>query len=244
MIDTHCHIDLYSNPIEIANECEANGIITIGMTNLPSHFEIGYKHLQSYTKVRLALGMHPLHSEAYQTEFPCFLRNISNTSYIGEIGLDFSREGIVFKDKQILVFNKILKAIKDTPKVLSLHSRKAEKEVLETLIEHTVKSAVFHWYSGPLGLIREIIEAGYYFSLNPAMIGSKNGQAIIGKLTKECVLTESDGPFIRHKGRIVKPEDVSLVISYLSNLWQLPEKNVQDIIHNNFRNLISNLKKT
>jgi len=60
MIDTHCHIDIYNDPMAIALECERNGVVTIAMTNLPSHFEMGYSHLKNLSKVRLALGMHPL----------------------------------------------------------------------------------------------------------------------------------------------------------------------------------------
>src|SRR5437773_7605791 len=93
MIDTHCHIDQYPNPILIANECEKKGIITIGMTNLPSHFEIGYRHLLNFKKVRLALGMHPLLAPYETIEFSKFESNLHRTSYIGEVGLDGSKEG-------------------------------------------------------------------------------------------------------------------------------------------------------
>ena len=92
IIDTHCHIDMYENPLEVALECEQKGVITIGMTNLPSHFELGRPHLLAFKKVRLALGLHPLYAESHKKELPIFLRNISKTSYIGEIGLDFSKD--------------------------------------------------------------------------------------------------------------------------------------------------------
>lgn len=54
---------------------------------------------------------------------------------------------------------------------------------------------IFHWYSGAVGLISDIIEQGYYFSINEAMTLSKNGQAIIEKIPKERILTESDAPY-------------------------------------------------
>ena len=243
MIDTHCHIDLYDNPIEIANESEELGIITIGMTNLPSHFEMGYKHLHSYRKVRLALGLHPLYADLHKSEFPCFLKNVDNTSYIGEIGLDFSKEGITSKEIQIATFEKILKALKGKKKVLSIHSRKAEKEVFQFLINYDIKSAIFHWYSGPLSLIKQITDAGFYLSINPAMIKSKSGQAVIAKIPIQFILTESDGPFIKNNGKPIKPHDVSLVTHYLSKFWQLPEKAVQERIDINFKQLIDNIKK-
>lgn len=242
MIDTHCHIDLYSDPLRIANECERLGIVTIGMTNLPSYFEMGYIHLLSFKKVRLALGMHPLYAEYHKREFPKFLQNISKTSFIGEIGLDFSKEGIPTKEIQLDSFKKILSELNGKKKLLSLHSRKAEKEVLNYLIEYDIKSAIFHWYSGPLSLIDEIVKAGYYFSINPAMIKSKSGQDIIRKIPIDRTLTESDGPFIKYKGKPIKPSNMKVVEDYLAILHKSSYSDIVEIINQNFKRLISNIR--
>lgn len=206
MIDTHCHIDLYDDPIQIIKECEHLGLMTIGMTNLPSHFKIGYKHLTNYKKVRLALGMHPLYADSHKKEIDLFIECLNKTSYIGEIGLDFSKEGVETKELQIETFKTILKLLKGKDKILSIHSRKAESEVLNFLVEYDIQSAIFHWYSGPIKLIDEIIKAGYFFSINPAMIKSKSGQEIIRRIPLTKVLTESDGPFIQHNGKSIKPQ--------------------------------------
>ncbi len=242
MIDTHCHIDLYKDPIQILKECESESIVTIGMTNLPSHFEMGYPHLLPFKKIRLALGMHPLYAEHHASEFNGFIKNLSRTSYIGEIGLDFSRDGITTKEIQVESFRKILKELKDKKKILSLHSRKAEKEVLNLLIENNIRNAIFHWYSGPLFLIEDILKAGYYFSVNPAMIRSKLGQVIIKKIAPTHVLTESDGPFIEIDRRPIKPSDVSKVIKYLSTIWNLSLFETENVIQANFMALIKGIK--
>ncbi len=243
MIDTHCHIDLYKNPLQVIHECESLGIITIGMTNLPSHFEIGYRHVLPFKKVRLALGMHPLYAKYHKNEFNQFIKSLSKTSYIGEIGLDFSREGFSTKEIQIESFVKILNEIKGKNKILSLHSRRAEKEVLEYLLEYNIKSAIFHWYSGSLSLIDKIAEAGYYFSINSAMIESEHGQKIIKKIPIENLLTETDGPFILSKNnQPIKPCDLGNVYDYLAQLHHLKREDIGNIIKENFLKLISILK--
>lgn len=242
MIDTHCHIDLYKNPLQIVKECEKAGIITIGMTNLPSHFEMGYSHLLPFKKVRLALGMHPMYAMQHAIEFSGFIKNLSLTSYIGEIGLDFSKEGIATKETQLESFQKILKELKQKNKILSLHSRGAEKEVLSLLSENEIKNAIFHWYSGPLGLIDEIIKAGYYFSINPAMIKSKSGQEIIKRIPQEYILTETDGPFVESNGRQLRPIDIILVQEYLAILNNCTVKDINDIIDNNFKKLLDSIR--
>lgn len=242
IIDTHCHIDLYNNPEKILKESEIQGISVISMTNLPSHFELGYPHFGLAKKVRLALGMHPLMAKFHKREFGLFLNNLSKTSYIGEVGLDFSKEGISTKEIQLDTFSKVLKAISGQKKLLSIHSRNAENNVLELLIEYNIKCAIFHWYSGPLNLIDKIIEAGYYFSINPAMIRSEKGKKIISKIPLLRILTESDGPFIQIDNRQIESKDIKLVYQYLSSVLQKTEVEIDLLINSNFKKLLEGLK--
>jgi TatD DNase family protein len=242
MIDTHCHIDLYPNPKQIADECERLGIITIGVTNMPSHFELGYKHLVGYKKVRLALGMHPLCLDAHAEELKLFVKNIDKTSYIGEIGLDFSKEGISTKELQLAVFKKIISLISGKEKIISLHSRKAEKETFQVLITNDIKQATFHWYSGPLSLIDDIAKRGYMFSVNSAMTKSKSGQDIIARIPRTHVLTESDGPFIETNGKPTRPTDIIITLDYLANVWKVSTSVAEEIIYGNFKRQIITLK--
>lgn len=48
IIDTHCHIDMLESPEFYLIEKENSGDITLGMTNLPSHFALGFPHFKSY----------------------------------------------------------------------------------------------------------------------------------------------------------------------------------------------------
>lgn len=245
IIDTHCHIDMYPNPIHVLNECEKRGVTVISMTSLPSHFELGYNHFIDKKKVRQALGFHPLIMKNYDTtEILKFEKLINKTSYIGEIGLDFSREGINTKDLQIQVFTKILSIIKNSPsrKILSLHSRGAEKEVLNYLIENKIKYAIFHWYSGNIGVIDNILTAGYYFSINTSMIKSKKGIDIISRIPLNKILIESDGPYIDNKGKPIYPYDLIEVYNYLAKKNNITLDETIGLIKNNFFGLLSCIK--
>lgn len=195
IIDTHCHFDMMPNPEGYISAKEKAGDIVIGMTNLPSHFKMGQSHLIGYKHIRLALGLHPLLAAENRKELTLFKRLVDQTSYIGEIGLDFSREGIATKNEQISVLREVLATIKGKKKIVSVHSRNAEKELLDMLCEFEIKNVIFHWYSGPVDLIPSIIERGFYFSINESMCRSKNGQSIIGKIPREIILTETDAPY-------------------------------------------------
>lgn len=195
IIDTHCHFDMMPNPEAYINEREKAGEIVIGMTNLPSHFAMGASHVRQYKHIRLALGLHPLLAAENKNEVNAFKRYIEKTSYIGEIGLDFSKEGFSTKDSQIDILRELLTAIRDKRKIVSVHSRRAEKELLALLCEYEISNVIFHWYSGPVNLIPAILERGYYFSVNEAMCYSQKGRQIIDAIPRDRLLTETDAPY-------------------------------------------------
>jgi TatD DNase family protein len=235
MIDVHCHFDMAKNPEKYILDNEKRKIITIGMTNLPSHFQMGINHVRRYKYSRLALGLHPLRAKEHAKEYPKFSQYINETSYIGEVGLDFSREGFATKEIQIRSFELVLDCIKEKRKILSLHSRRAEKETLEMLLEKKIKNAIFHWYSGPLSELKNIVNSGFFFSINSAMIISENGKRIISEIPEELVLTETDYPFIENSS-------ISYVYNYLSGLWNTSEYEVERTIGENFNRLLMKIK--
>ena len=195
IIDTHCHYDMIESPEDYIKNVESTGDVVIGMTNLPSHFDMGFEHVCKYKKVRLALGFHPQLANEHEEELALFAKYIERTSYIGEIGLDFSSRFVSTKEVQIDCLKYILRELQGKNKLISVHSRRAEKELLSLLKEYEIKNVIFHWYSGTLSLIEEIVAEGYYFSINEAMTLSTSGKRIIERIPEDRILTESDAPF-------------------------------------------------
>jgi len=241
MIDVHCHIDQFKKPPVIAREAEGAGVITIAVTSLPEHFKLGYPHLTNYKYIRLALGFHPMLAGKNMFDENLFRSLAAKTSYIGEVGLDFSEKDTSRRQSQIDVLDKIFKIVNDRPRFISLHSRKAEKSLFDILINHKIKKAVFHWYSGPLNLIDKLVSAGHFFSINPAMIKSKNGQKIIERIPANRILTESDGPYVTIKGNPAEPKDVRLVIEHLKIIWNKSFEEIDKIVQGNFNAIIGDL---
>lgn len=235
MIDVHCHFDMAQNPEKYISDNEKRQIITIGMTNLPSHFQMGVNHVRRYKYIRLALGLHPLRAKEHAKEYSKFRQYVDETSYIGEVGLDFSREGFSTKEIQIKSFEFVLDCIRTKNKILSLHSRRAEKETLEMLTEKGIENAIFHWYSGSLSVLRNVANSGFFFSINSAMIQSDNGKKIIAEIPKELILTETDFPYIDNS-------NIADVHMYLSNLWNISIENVELIIDSNLNRIIQRIR--
>ena len=227
ILDTHCHFDMMPNPEAYISAKEKAGDIVIGMTNLPSHFKMGFPHVKRYKHIRLALGLHPLLASENKNEFPLFNCLLDQTSYIGEIGLDFSKEGLSTMEDQIYVLRKLLEKLEGRKKIISVHSRKAEKELFDLLCEYNINNVIFHWYSGPIDLIPSIISKGYYFSINEAMTISKNGRTIIKEIPRSRILTESDAPF--NNKADIKEAQINMQIT-------------ENEVKNNFMELLSKIK--
>ena len=241
LIDSHCHLDLYKNPLSLAKKIGRIYGYAICMTNLPSKFQAIQYTLKSYKNIRFALGLHPQEIAKHtKHEFELFSKLLDTTSYIGEIGLDFSPNWIHTAEKQIRSLEKILNMLRNKQKLISLHSRNAERYVLDLLIEKKIKAAVFHWYSGSNKILDSILQEGFFISVNPSMIKSKRGRSIISRIPKERILTETDGPFISTNNRPIEPLDIIPVLEFLSLQWNISNDNVKCRIFNNFKNLLMN----
>ncbi len=101
MLDAHCHLDRYPEPQRVASQAQRRGVFVIAVTQLPSHFRSGLPHSRRFERVRLALGLHPLAADAHPGERTLFSALIGQTSYVGEVGLDFSPEGKRTREVQV-----------------------------------------------------------------------------------------------------------------------------------------------
>jgi TatD DNase family protein len=244
MLDAHCHLDLYPDPSQTALNAESAGVFVICVTNLPSAFLTAQPHVKRFKTVRLALGLHPLNAALHtDEELSQFTNLVSKTSFIGEIGLDFSREGQKTKEQQLISFRFALRSLQKQPKFVTIHSRQAEATVLEVVREEYPHPVVFHWYSGTLKHLDIAVGDGHFFSINPAMIRSDKGKNTIARIPREKILTESDGPFINMRSRTIEPSDVITVEAALGEIWKTDPLAARRIVRSNFQTLIEPLKK-
>ncbi len=237
MIDTHCHINFFENAGDIALNCEKRKVHTIYVTTLPSQFKETYKYVEPLKYVNASLGFHCLESKYdLEKEKKIFLSYLHKTDYIGEIGLDFSKRAIKSKEEQIELFQFVLESTSGKDKIFNLHSSNAEDKVFDLLVKYDVKKAIFHWYSGKIGTLNQIIKYGFYISVNESMCKSIKGQNIISKVPKELILVETDAPFIKD----VIPYKNFFVYEYLADVWNLSYEKVLKQVLRNFNELKSN----
>jgi TatD DNase family protein len=234
LIDSHVHIDFYSNPNIIAEDYEKKKIYTLFVTNLPEIFDRHYERFSSYKYIRLCLGYHPQLASEYDLNRKLFEKLVNTTKYIGEVGLDFQGENLYSIKSQINNFEFITNPTFNKGRIYTIHSRKAEDEVLEILKSNHVKHAIFHWYSGKLSTLNKIVEEGYYFSVNYRMLHSNKGQEIIKRIPLDRLLFETDGPFIRFNKKICTPDNIVTIYKEFNDL--IP--NFKEIVFKNFKRIL------
>lgn len=234
MIDAHCHVDMFRDPSAAARAIERGRIDTVAVTNLPSHYELGKPHVADFQYVHLALGLHPLYAKHHADELPLFDELAEDTAFIGEVGMDFSREGTATRDLQTASFERVLTRIAGKRRFVTLHSRGAEKDVLAALKRYAMYPVVFHWYSGTQATLEEIAADGHFFSVNTAMVGSDRGKRLVALIPRHRLLTESDGPHIKFGGKAASPRDMGNVEEAVAQIWEVPSVEVAAQVANNF----------
>jgi TatD DNase family protein len=239
LIDTHCHLDRYSHPDRIAREAERAGVLIVAMTNLPSHFQQGRTPAARLKNVRLSLGLHPMLAPHSEVELRLFSEMLATTTFIGEVGLDFTKEGMKTADAQRVAFEFVLKQIRGKGKILSIHSRKAERAVLEALMKYDTRSAIFHWFTGESSVLEKVVTGGYFVSINGSMLDNEKGRSQIRDLPRSQALFETDGPFGKLASKPARPKDIPIVAQRLAELWKVSSSDVVHQVSENFRRLLS-----
>lgn len=237
--DTHFHLDLMPNPIEVVKQIEKSEVYTIAVTNSPEVFFYTENITKGNKYIRPALGLHPELVGQRFKEIKKFIELIEKTKYIGEIGLDnFNKSPSDYK-KQKEVFEKIVTTCSDyRDKILTIHSRRAENDLLDILGDDFPGKVILHWYSGSIKNLERAISRGYYISVNYQMTKSKNGQKIINCIPNHQILLESDGPFISKETKKFTPLMVNIILDNLCVLKKSINDELKRIVLQNFYDLV------
>lgn len=238
MIDFHCHVDLFPDPHEISRECRKRKLNVLSVTTTPSAWA-GTATLGGGT-ILTALGLHPQLAHERISELSLFDRLLPDCPFVGEIGLDGAPEFKVHWQDQVDAFRHMLEACERVGgRIMSIHSRHASSSVLDLLELHPSSGTpIIHWFSGPLRELDRAISLGCWFSVGPAMLRSKRGMELARRMPRARVLTESDGPFARIRGRPVLPWDVRIAVDVLAKCWGTDTAFVEQSLEENLSRLL------
>lgn len=241
--DFHCHVDLFKNPQELIATCIRNQIVTVAVTTTPRAWIQNQRWTHGTKFVIPALGLHPELAGDHHQEVTLVEQYIKNCRLIGEIGLDGSLQHRKNWQLQVTVFRRILSAAQHLGRrILSVHSRKAESDVLECLESETTPDRVLpilHWFSGTVSNGMKAASLGCYFSFNSKSLETINGLNLLKSLPEDRLLTETDGPFTcigRHRS---KPHDVLHTAKYMASARGVPISHMKQVLRSNAAHVMS-----
>jgi TatD DNase family protein len=241
--DFHCHVDLDRDPPALIARCEKERIVTLTVTTTPKAWRQNCEWTKQSQYVLPALGLHPELVATRHSEFELFKAALNETRFIGEVGIDGSGEHRKSLRLQQEIFGSILSSAQRVGgRVVTIHSRWAASEVLESIAKHTTNDRVLcilHWFSGSSSLAKRAADLGCYFSVNGAMLESERGRVLIESLPTNRLLTETDSPFTDIGTRPSAPWDVIPTTGRLASIrGMLPEK-MSDILSSNARTVLA-----
>ena len=252
MIDSHCHLDhepLFKNLDEILKRSKEVGIeklLTI-CTTLDSFNKI--KQLVKKDDIIYGTyGIHPHEAKNDKVTSSQIIDEINKNEKIigiGETGLDFYYNFSDEKD-QIKSFEEHIKASIKLNIPLIIHSRSAEKQMLEIFNEyknHDLK-ILMHCFTGSKKFAEDLSDLNAYFSAS-GIITFKNSldlQKTFQSIPVNRLLIETDSPFLApepNRGKKNEPSFIRFTGEKLASLKNISFKDLIISTTNNFNRLFN-----
>ena len=202
-IDAHNHLHdqrLSRVRPEVLEECVKIGV-SLAVVNGTSPKDWGDVHSLAarHSWIVPSYGVHPWFlndlTPSWRSDLESYLDQ--ETSAIGEIGIDYWKEGID-RNLQRSIFLDQLAIARKRNIPASIHGLKAWDDLYSLVKEHGAPTVGFllHSYSGPVNLIDKFAALGAYFSCAPAFFASSRARKldIFKAVPLERLLPETDAP--------------------------------------------------
>jgi TatD DNase family protein len=246
LIAAHVHLDKYGGLLDEAlREIEEHRIFTVATAmDVPSYLEL-QKIGDRSDLVLPTFGIHPRRAAEYAERRRELGRYIEMSPAIGEIGLDFHwvKDTSTYP-AQRKVLEYFIAAAAEQKKFVNLHTKAGEKEILDLLARYDVKRAIIHWYSGPMDILRAMVDYGCYFTIGVEVLYSDYIKEIARALPDHLLLTETDNPgalrWLKKTDEIGMPAAIKDVVNALAALRQSTPDRIESLIEKNFSRLIAN----
>ncbi len=262
LFDVHAHLTdrrLAAQVGDVLARAEAAGVTTIISNGLnPSDNEAVAALAARSPLVRPAFGFYPVDTvlgpmQAAGVEYPrddpeppataaegvAWVRDHLDEAFaVGEIGLDHYWVPGAFWDEQEQVFRELVALAMEADKPIITHSRKAERRMLEVLVEMGATRVDWHCFGSKVKLARQIAEQGHWLSIPANAARVDSFRRMLETLPRDKVLLETDCPYLSpEKGTLNEPANVSHTVALAAELWKVSEEAVVDQLQANFEAL-------
>ena len=249
IVDTHTHLcDPVFDPdrarvIARAQAAGVSAIISVSenLNDARNNLELA----RNYPILRPAAGLYPTCLDYDRAEMmkSFILRERNKFIAIGEVGLDYwvvKEESRKSLQKEIFSFFIDLAGELDLP--ISVHSRSAGRYAIALLLERDARKVQLHAFDGKAASALPAVEAGFFFSIPPSVIRSRQKQNLVKRLPLSCLLIETDSPVLGPcQGERNEPRNAILSVHAISELKNVSKEEVLEEVSHNTRRLFGNL---
>ncbi|MBW1998668.1 MAG: TatD family hydrolase [Deltaproteobacteria bacterium] len=237
LFDAHSHLEEIGDLVGAVGRASKAGvfaIVAVG-SNLDSCKRVlevsgDYEN----TTVYPALGMHPwgLKAEEVGRTLAFIEEHMDRAVGVGEIGLDYwtkaARKNPGHTNLQRDAFSRLLNLGKRFKKPVIIHCRGAWEDCPRMVMDMGVEKAVFHWFSGPLDVLDQLLDRGYLISATPAAAYSEKHQAAIARAPLERLLLETDSP-VTYQGETSEPAHLAKTLEAVARIKGVEMEEVAEI---------------
>jgi TatD DNase family protein len=240
MIDSHAHlneIEAVDAALARAQEAGITGIVAVGM-DIASNRATLELHRRFPHLVYPAVGYHPwsITPEAVEDNLAFIREHLAGCVALGEVGLDYRAK--VKKKLQQEVLAALLDLAARENKPVILHTLFSQQRAHRLVKEAGIARAVFHWYSGPLEVLQEILADGYFISATPALAYSPPHQAAVQAAPLSQILIETDSPVV-YQEKVSEPAHLLITARELSRLKGIELSQVIEVTTANARSFFN-----
>ena len=255
IVDSHCHLDLIqekglniANVIKDANNNNIKILHTIS-TKVTEFNKIKY-FTNNYSNVFCSIGNHPNEVDKEPGVTAKELVNICNENNkiisIGETGLDYYYQ-YSKKENQIQSFLNHIEASRITNFPIVIHSRDADKDMINILDKEIKKSPfkiLLHCFSSTEELAFKALDLGGYISIAGIVTfkSATNLQNIVKKIPLDRILVETDSPYLApvpYRGKINQPVYVKNIVDFIADIKNIDKNLAISQTTNNFFKLFN-----
>ena len=246
LIDAHSHVDRYDRVGDgdltsaLAEIAERKIFTVSNSMDLPS-YERGLEIAEMCDLVLPIFGVHPWNAQHYVDRLDDLAVAVQQTPMVGEVGLDFHfvKDRSTYGD-QATVLEFFLAEAKKQGKLIQVHTKGAEREVLALLDRYELPGVIVHWYSGPLDIFRQMVARDFYFTMGIEVLHSDHIQDIVREIPSGRLLTETDNPGgpMNYIGRAGTPSLLDEVILGIARVRSSTAQEIADTVESNFLRLV------
>lgn len=199
---------------------------------------------ETYNHVYATVGVHP-HEAKTLTDL-CELKKLCahpRVIALGEIGLDFHYD-LSPRDTQRYWFAKQLELAKEMGMPVVIHSREADEEVYEIIVNSQVRSGVVHSFCGNAALACKYVQLGFHIGITGVVTFDKTGQLqeVVRTIPLAHILLETDAPYMTpkpYRGKRNESQFLTYVAQEVARIKNVPVEEVCAQTSSNVKKLFS-----